>query len=92
MVIWDKFRHEYGDEYSFSICWLWYIFVDWLVGFTLILSDVVGDDLDAIASGPTVPDSSSFSDCKNIFLKYNIIDKIPKIILNHIESILLTYY
>jgi glycerate 2-kinase len=53
---------------------------------TLILSDVVGDDLDVIASGPTVPDSSSFFDCKNIFLRYNIIDKIPKNILNHIES------
>jgi glycerate 2-kinase len=53
---------------------------------TLILSDVVGDDLDVIASGPTVPDSSSFYDCKNIFRKYNIIDKIPKKILNHIES------
>jgi hydroxypyruvate reductase len=53
---------------------------------TLILSDVVGDDLDVIASGPTVPDSSSFYDCKNIFRKYNIIDKIPQNILNHIES------
>jgi len=53
---------------------------------TLILSDVVGDDLDVIASGPTVPDPSSFYDCKNIFLRYNIIDKIPNNILNHIES------
>ena len=53
---------------------------------TLILSDVVGDDLDVIASGPTVPDSSSFYDCKNIFRKYNLIDKIPQNILNHIES------
>ena len=52
---------------------------------TLILSDVVGDDLDVIASGPTVPDSSSFYDCKNIFHRYDIIDKIPKNILNHIE-------
>jgi len=53
---------------------------------TLILSDVVGDDLDVIASGPTVPDSSSFHDCKNIFRRYNIIDKIPQNILNHIEA------
>ena len=53
---------------------------------TLMLSDVVGDDLDVIASGPTVPDSSSFYDCMNIFLKYSIIEKIPKNILNHIES------
>lgn len=53
---------------------------------TLILSDVVGDDLDVIASGPTVPDSSFFKDCKDILLKYNIFDNIPKNILNHIES------
>jgi glycerate 2-kinase len=53
---------------------------------TLMLSDVVGDDLDVIASGPTVPDSSSFYDCMNIFLKYSIIEKIPNNILNHIES------
>lgn len=53
---------------------------------TLILSDVVGDELDVIASGPTVPDSSSFQDCKNIFLRYSIIDEIPKNILDHIES------
>lgn len=53
---------------------------------TLILSDVVGDDLDVIASGPTVGDSSSFYDCMEIFRRYNIINKIPKNILNHIES------
>jgi glycerate 2-kinase len=53
---------------------------------TLILSDVVGDDLDVIASGPTVPDSSSFYDCKNILRSHNLIDKIPNNILNHIES------
>jgi len=53
---------------------------------TLILSDVVGDDLDVIASGPTVPDSSSFQSCMNIFQKYGITHKIPKNILKHIES------
>lgn len=53
---------------------------------SLILSDVVGDDLDVIASGPTVPDSSTFSHCLEIFHKYNIIKKIPETIVNHIES------
>lgn len=53
---------------------------------SLILSDVVGDDLDVIASGPTVPDSSTFSHCLEIFHKYNIIKKIPENIVNHIES------
>lgn len=38
----------------------------------LILSDVVGDDLDVIGSGPTVPDRSTFSDARRIFEKYAI--------------------
>lgn len=53
---------------------------------TLILSDVVGDDLDSIASGPCVPDSRTYSDCKAIFTKYSIEDKIPSTVLKHIES------
>ena len=52
---------------------------------TLILSDVVGDDLDVIASGPTVPDLSSFYDCLSILRRRNILGNIPKNILNHIE-------
>jgi glycerate 2-kinase len=52
---------------------------------TLILSDVVGDDLDIIASGPTVPDKSSFADCRNILHRYNLSGNIPKRILKHIE-------
>jgi hydroxypyruvate reductase len=38
----------------------------------LILSDVVGDDLDVIGSGPTVPDRSTVSDAEVIFDKYGI--------------------
>lgn len=53
---------------------------------TLILSDVVGDDLDSIASGPCVPDSRTFSDCKAIFRKYSIESEIPPTVLRHIES------
>ncbi|MBW1858806.1 MAG: glycerate kinase [Deltaproteobacteria bacterium] len=45
---------------------------------SLILSDVIGDDLDVIASGPTVPDLSSFQDCMNIVKKYGIRDMIPE--------------
>jgi glycerate 2-kinase len=44
---------------------------------SLILSDVIGDDLDSIASGPTVPDHSTFDDCLNILEKYRIFDRIP---------------
>ena len=53
---------------------------------SLILSDVVGDDLDVIASGPTVPDSSTFQDCMKIFNKYGLSEKVPKAVLNHIQK------
>lgn len=53
---------------------------------TLILSDVVGDDLDSIASGPCVPDPSSFADCQAILVKYSIEDDIPGTVLQYIES------
>lgn len=40
---------------------------------SLILSDVVGDPLDVIASGPTVPDTSTFADFSEIVRRYNIV-------------------
>jgi len=36
----------------------------------LMLSDVVGDKMDVIASGPFVPDNSTFKDVEKIFRKY----------------------
>jgi len=39
---------------------------------TLILSDVVKDKMDVIASGPTVPDLTTFEDAKNVLIKYQI--------------------
>jgi glycerate 2-kinase len=54
--------------------------------FSLILSDVVGDDLDVIASGPTVPDSSTFADVWRVLKKYNLLDVIPDNIKMHIEK------
>jgi hydroxypyruvate reductase len=56
---------------------------------TLVLSDVVGDALDVIASGPTVPDSSTFADCLEILRKYQLLDNIPAAIRRHLESGLL---
>jgi hydroxypyruvate reductase len=52
---------------------------------TLILSDVVGDPLDVIASGPTVPDKSTFGDCMAILRKYNLIEKAPPSIRDRIQ-------
>ena len=51
---------------------------------SLILSDVVGDDLSSISSGLTVPDPSTFVDAKNILIKYGLWKKIPKKISNHL--------
>ena len=53
---------------------------------TLILSDVVGDDLDVIASGPTVPDPSTFAQCLEILHKYNILKMLPETVANHIKA------
>ncbi|MFQ6119555.1 MAG: glycerate kinase [Methanosarcinales archaeon] len=39
---------------------------------SLILSDVVGDRIDVIASGPTVPDKSTFKECIDIVEKYSL--------------------
>ncbi len=44
---------------------------------TLILSDVIGDELDVIGSGPTAPDRSTFAEAKAILEKYAILDKVP---------------
>jgi len=43
----------------------------------LILSDVVGDPLDFIASGPTVPDSTTFSDAVKVLEKYKLWEETP---------------
>ncbi len=48
----------------------------------LILSDVVGDNLDAIASGATVPDSTTFSDVIEIVHRYNLGNKLPVKVMN----------
>ena len=44
---------------------------------SLIISDVVGDDLDSIASGPTAPDSSTYLDARAVLAKYDLVDDVP---------------
>ncbi len=53
---------------------------------TLILSDVVGDPLDVIASGPTVPDQSTFEDCLAIAKKYKLESKVSPSIRNYLHE------
>lgn len=45
---------------------------------TLILSDVVGNPLDVIASGPTTPDSATFKDAGDILAKYGLWEEAPQ--------------
>src|SRR6476620_1612276 len=52
--------------------------------YSLILSDVIGDDLDIIGSGPTAPDSSTFADVLAVLSKYQITDKLPATIHQHL--------
>jgi glycerate 2-kinase len=44
----------------------------------LVLSDVIGDPLDFIASGPTVPDSTRFADAVEILKRYRLWKTLPK--------------
>ena len=44
---------------------------------TLVLSDVVGDDLSTIASGPTVPDPTTFSDALEVLRRRGVLDDVP---------------
>jgi glycerate 2-kinase len=53
---------------------------------SLIISDVVGNDLDSIASGPSVADSSTFKDVFTILNKYELFDKVPNSIRSLVEE------
>jgi hydroxypyruvate reductase len=52
----------------------------------LILSDVIGDPVDMIASGPFVPDPSTYLDAWNIIEKYSLVDQISPSIFHHLQS------
>ncbi len=45
---------------------------------SLILSDVIGDDLSSIASGPTAPDSGTFADALAILDRYGLRSSVPR--------------
>ena len=53
---------------------------------SLMLSDVIGDDLDVIASGPTVPDTSTFREAQAIVATYGLGGKLPSSIQKHLEA------
>jgi glycerate 2-kinase len=53
---------------------------------TLVLSDVVGDRLDAIASGPTVPDPTTFEDACRVIEEFRLEHKIPPQVIVYLEE------
>ncbi len=53
---------------------------------SLILSDVIGDDLDIIGSGMTAPDTGHFRDCRAILQRHGIWDSVSEPVRNHIRA------
>ena len=53
---------------------------------SLILSDVVGNPLDVIASGPTVPDTATFAQAYGVLEKYDLLDRVPASIVEHLAA------
>ena len=56
----------------------------WLL--TLILSDVVGNPLDVIASGPSVPDPTTYADALEVLDRYDLRARVPSSIINYLNS------
>jgi hydroxypyruvate reductase len=51
----------------------------------LLLSDVIGDDLDVIGSGPTAPDASTFAGAFAILEKFQLVDRVPASVRERLE-------
>lgn len=52
---------------------------------TLILSDVLGDDLSAIASGPTAPDPTTYANAVDCLKQYRLWSSAPRSVRTHLE-------
>ena len=53
---------------------------------SLILSDVIGNPLDAIASGPTVPDPTTWADAWEVIEKYGLAERLPVAIRQRLQA------
>lgn len=54
--------------------------------FSLIISDVVGDPLDVIASGPTAADPSTFADALAVLARHRLTDQVPGAVLRYLQA------
>jgi glycerate 2-kinase len=53
--------------------------------YSLIISDVIGDPLDVIASGPTAADPTTFADALGVLAKYELTARVPPAVREHLE-------
>jgi len=53
---------------------------------SFILSDVIGDDLGTIGSGPTAPDSSTFREAWEVLERYHLLDQVPSSALAYLSA------
>ncbi len=53
---------------------------------TLVMSDVLGDDLSTIGSGPTFPDPSTFQDAWNLLKDRNLLSTVPTSVRQHLKT------
>jgi glycerate 2-kinase len=52
---------------------------------TLIISDVIGDALDVIGSGPTSPDNSTFAEASAVIAKFGLREKLPPRVADYLQ-------
>lgn len=52
---------------------------------TLIISDVIGDPLDVIASGPTAPDPTTFADAWKVLEQYRLVEQVPESVRQYLQ-------
>jgi glycerate 2-kinase len=53
---------------------------------SLMLSDVIGDLVDVIGSGLTAPDESTFEDALAVLQKFELLDKVPRVVRRYLEQ------
>lgn len=52
----------------------------------LLLSDVIGDPLDVIASGPTAPDASTYAGALEVLGRFGLLEAVPASVRRHLEA------